>query len=97
MVLLTLVFTTTYSVNMVLAEIYFEQINDMMQFILLKYCLGTTHHLLSPAVILLCYPEVNNIFSFLQKFLFQFGTCHIVGSNARDTVKVRFGSGPPQQ
>jgi hypothetical protein len=59
LLLLTIVHVSTYSVSMVLAEVYFEQIGDIMHFILLKYCFGTLHHLLSPLVVLLCYPEVS--------------------------------------
>ena len=56
--LLTVIFTATYSVNMLVAEMYFEEVGDIMQFILLKYCVGTLHHLLSPLAVLVSYPEV---------------------------------------
>ena len=71
--LLTLIFAATYSVNMVVAEMYFDEVGDIMQFILLKYVLGTLHHLLSPLAVLVSYPEVtldkrvvNHICSFGQ-------------------------------
>ena len=38
--LLTVIFVATYSVNMVVAEMYFEEVGDIMQFVLLKYCVG---------------------------------------------------------
>ena len=56
--LLTIVLAATYSVSMVVSEVYFEEIGDLMHFILLKYCFGTLHHLLSPLVVLVSYPEV---------------------------------------
>ena len=73
--LLTLIFAATYSVNMVVAEMYFDEVGDIMQFILLKYVLGTLHHLLSPLAVLVSYPEVtldkrfvNHICSFGHNF-----------------------------
>ena len=59
--LLTLIFAATYSVNMVVAEMYFDEVGDIMQFILLKYVLGTLHHLLSPLAVLVSYPEVKGL------------------------------------
>ena len=38
--LLTVIFVATYSVNMVVAEMYFDEVGDIMQFVLLKYCVG---------------------------------------------------------
>ena len=57
--LLTVIFVATYSVNMLVAEMYFEEVGDIMQFVLLKYCVGTLHHLLSPLAVLVSYPEVT--------------------------------------
>ena len=46
---------------MVVAEMYFDEVGDIMQFILLKYVLGTLHHLLSPLAVLVSYPEVKGL------------------------------------
>ena len=59
LVLLTVVFVVTYSVNMVFSEIFFEDNNSIMYFILLKYCFGTLHHFLGPVIILLSYKDIR--------------------------------------
>ena len=43
---------------MLVAEMYFDEAGDILPFILLKYCVGTLHHLLSPLAVLVSYPEV---------------------------------------
>jgi hypothetical protein len=45
LMLLTVMFVTTYIINMVFCEIYFDYINNIMYFILIK------HHFLGPVII----------------------------------------------
>ena len=59
LVLLTVMFVTTYAINMVFSEIYFDSINNIMYFILIKYCFGTLHHFLGPLIILLSYKDLR--------------------------------------
>ena len=59
LVLLTVMCMFTYSVNMLFSEIYFETINDIMYFILIKYCFGTLHHFLGPVIILFSYKDLR--------------------------------------
>ena len=56
--LLTIIFVITYSVNMIIVEIVFHQIS-ILSYVLLKYCLGSLHTLLSPVVILISFPDVR--------------------------------------
>jgi len=56
---LTLLFIITYVISMIISEIYFEQINSIMYFILIKYYIGTLHHFLGPVIILLCYKDIR--------------------------------------
>ena len=69
LVLLTTIFALTYTVNMVVAEMYFDEVGDLLAFILLKYCFGTLHHLFSPLAVLVSYPEVAilSFFRYLRK------------------------------
>ena len=59
LVLLTVMFVITYAINMVFCEIYFEYINNIMYFILIKYCIGTLHHFIGPVIILLSYKDIR--------------------------------------
>lgn len=56
--LLTVVFVITYSVNMIIVEILFDQIS-ILSYVLLKYCFGSLHSLLSPIVIMISFPELR--------------------------------------
>ena len=56
---LTLMFIITYVISMIISEMYFEQINNIMYFILIKYCFGTLHHFFGPVIILLCYKDIR--------------------------------------
>ena len=49
----SIIFLVTYSTNLIITELYFAEIETMFQFMLLKYCLGSMHLVLSPAYILL--------------------------------------------
>ena len=44
---------------MIFSEIFFEDKNNIMYFILLKYCFGTLHHFLGPVIILLSYKGIR--------------------------------------
>ena len=59
LVQLTGMFVITYAINMFFCEIYFEYINNIMYFILIKYCFGTLHHFLGPVIILLSYKDIR--------------------------------------
>ena len=56
---LTFLLIFTYSINMVISELYFDNINSIMWFILIKYGLGTSHQLLGPLVIISCYKDIR--------------------------------------
>ena len=56
--LLTVVFVITYSVNMIVAEILFDQIS-ILSYVLLKYCFGSLHSLLSPMAIMMSFPRLR--------------------------------------
>lgn len=57
--LLTIVFVVTYSVNMIISEILFDEVSVMM-FILMKYSFGSLQNLFSPLAIIISYPETRN-------------------------------------
>ena len=57
--LLTIVFVVTYSVNMIISEIMFDEVSVMM-FILMKYSFGSLQNLFSPLAIIISYPETRN-------------------------------------
>ena len=56
--LLTVVFVITYSVNMIIAEVLFDQIS-ILSYVLMKYCFGSLHSLLSPIVIMISFPQLR--------------------------------------
>ena len=56
--LLTIIFMVTYSVNMILAEILFNDVSIMV-FILMKYSFGSLHTLFSPIAIIISYPYIR--------------------------------------
>ena len=85
---LTIVFVMTYSVNMVISEIIFEDVS-IMTYVLLKYCLGTTHTLLSPVAILISYQEVRKA---VVKVFIRGGTQQNNSAEvSEDTVKKELG------
>ena len=43
---------------MIVSEVLFDQIS-LMSYVLLKYCFGTLHNLLTPIAVLLSYPTVR--------------------------------------
>ena len=45
-VLLTLIFISTYSTSMIISELYFPIPENIFMFILLKFIVGLSHHLL---------------------------------------------------
>ena len=45
-ILLTLIFVSTYSTSMIIAELYFPVPENIFVFILLKFIIGLSHHLL---------------------------------------------------
>ncbi len=45
-VLLTLIFISTYSTSMIISELYFPIPENIFMFILLKFIIGLSHHLL---------------------------------------------------
>ena len=55
--LLSLLCLTTYTINMLVAEITFDD-SSIFEYIIVKHCVGDIHHLLSPFVLLLSYPEI---------------------------------------
>ena len=44
--LLTLIFVSTYSTSMIVSELYFPIPENIFMFILLKFIVGLSHHLL---------------------------------------------------
>ncbi len=85
---MTVVFVMTYSVNMVISEIIFEDVS-IMSYVLLKYCLGTTHTLMSPVAILISYQEVRKA---VVKVFIRGGTQQNNSAEvSEDTVKKELG------
>ena len=103
MALLTTIFALTYAVNMVVAEMYFDEVGDLLAFILLKYCFGTLHHLFSPLAVLVSYPEVASLFfsdisvRFLLSLLFNIYLCtRFVGQRCERTTEGEAASSRPR-
>ena len=49
----SIIFLVTYPTNMIVTELYFAEIETMFPFMILKYCLGSMHLVLSPVCILI--------------------------------------------
>ena len=55
----TVIFLVIYPTSMLITEFYFSEIDTMFAFMLLKYCVGSMHLVLSPACILIIKRDIR--------------------------------------
>ena len=55
----TVIFLVVYPTSMLITEFYFADIETMFPFMLLKYCLGSMHLVLSPACVLIIKRDIR--------------------------------------
>ena len=55
----TVIFLVVYPTSMLITEFYFSTIETMFPFMLLKYCLGSMHLVLSPACVLIIKRDIR--------------------------------------
>ena len=55
----TTIFLVVYPTSMIITEFYFAEIETMFPFMLIKYCLGSMHLLLSPACVLIIKRDIR--------------------------------------
>ena len=57
--MLTIIYLSTYLINMVFSEIFLPPDDNLLNFVILKYIAGTSHQLLAPISILISRPDVR--------------------------------------
>ena len=58
--LLTIIFLITYVTSMVISEVFFPIPDNLLNFVIIKYIAGTSHHLFGPICILISRRDICN-------------------------------------
>jgi hypothetical protein len=56
--LLVIIFLFTYTMSMIICELFLSVTDNLLYFVMIKYIAGTSHHLLTPISILLSRQDI---------------------------------------
>ena len=69
-ILMFISYLVLYTISMIVCELYPDIYNNPFLFIMIKYVFGTTHHSITPLVIMVTRPELRDLIKvgFIIKF-----------------------------